>query len=74
MTAKKVNRCSMPDCTNPVKYKRMGVCHACYQFLYYWQKKSPAHVMRRVRAVEKARKRMEILMPANVTTARRKRA
>ena len=62
----KVERCHAPGCDRVVQHKKSGLCHRCYQWLWYWQGKSPTDVMARVHQIEFWSKRFEMLMPANV--------
>lgn len=69
-TARDKGTCNMPGCNEPAKWT--GLCNACYQFLWYWKGKTPGQVMRRVAALEKAERRMAVLMPERVAKLKRK--
>jgi hypothetical protein len=51
----------------------MGLCSPCYSWLHYWQRKTPAQVLKRVDALEKAERRMATIMPSRVSRMPKKR-
>jgi hypothetical protein len=61
--------CAVDGCENAAFYKEAGLCQACYQGLYYWQRyRTPTQAMRRKRQLGVLDARMKLL-----TTHRRKR-
>lgn len=66
MAKKQKDTCSFAGCTNPIKHPKSQLCGACYSWLYYWGKKTPTDVMRRIDAVHKAERRLEQIAPSNV--------
>lgn len=69
------NNCEFFEhCTNSLKPgNTTGVCSPCYSALYYWQNKSIARKMRRMRALEKFHARMEFVTGVTSVTAKRRR-
>ncbi len=55
---------SEAGCENEIKYRKMGICHACYQALYYHSKLGPAHLMDYSKRLAKFTARADSLIPA----------
>lgn len=53
------NICVVEGCDRDVRYVRMGVCSACYQWLYYWQRQTPARFMKRWKQINVLQARAE---------------
>lgn len=80
MLKKRVKKCSTPECGRDVHYPSLGICHACYQFLYYWKDRSVADKVKHTNKINRWEARAKaLLLPQQVTTIstsrrRRKRA
>jgi hypothetical protein len=55
--------CEIEGCDRPTAYPRSGLCHACYQGLYYWDKKNIPAKMRRQKNLRIYANRLAILVP-----------
>ena len=64
--------CRMSGCNREADGS-LGFCKACYSFAYYWRKKSLKHVMARIDKLGVATTRMGTLMPARVTSIKKRR-
>jgi hypothetical protein len=63
------DQCSVDGCEREAFYKEAGLCQACYQGLYYWQRyRTPTEVIRRKHQLGVLDARMKLL-----STHRRKR-
>lgn len=60
-------QCHTETCEDPAAVS--GLCHACYQFDYYWTRKPPSKRRERVKNLTKYQKRMEALHPPRVHLA-----
>ena len=67
-------KCRIDGCERPVKYKSIGLCHACYLRMYYWLKKTPREVIRRQRDLHIYDQTINEIFPKKVKSIRRKRA
>ena len=65
-------KCTMCE-KKQAKYKAAVLCESCYQFVYYWKNKSVTALMKRRETLGRWTARTEKLMPARVTSIRRKR-
>ena len=60
MATKKKQQCDMDGCDN-VADGSLGFCKCCYAYMYYWHKKPLKAILNRVKAVERADKRIKAL-------------
>lgn len=66
-------KCSLPGCNRVAYHKKSVLCKACYQFLYYWNKRSVTDKMRHVHKVGQWNERVAALVPLKVAQLRRKK-
>lgn len=64
------NKCKTEGCDNQAKYST-GICHACYQYLYYWQRKGLTKALKHQGKLVLRQRRMQMLMPSNVRLMKR---
>ena len=65
------NKCAMCE-EKDLKYVKSKLCESCYQFLYYWRKKSVTQVMERHHTLQRWSTRTEKLIPDRVSPIKRK--
>ena len=59
------------NCGRPVERKHSDMCHACYQAIQRWSKKTPTQMVARQKQLKVFERRLEAL--TNVTPLSRKR-
>lgn len=66
--------CHTVNCEGTVgEYSTIGLCKACYSYMYYWHKKTPKELVNRSRQLQKFEARMDLLLPNNTSIVRPKR-
>lgn len=65
------HQCTVPECTEAVKYLESGLCGACYAALYYWRDATPTELVRHQRKLRRSESRMEMKL-GNVKALKRR--
>lgn len=65
-TKKKI--CSLCD-DRPIKHIRLGICGACYAFLYYWRDSTPGALMKHANKIAMWQHRMTKVLRKGIRRA-----
>ena len=60
--AERADICIIPNCDQPIRYKHLQVCSACYSGLALWRGRPAAAKRIRMQQYERLKSRMDFMM------------
>ena len=67
-------KCAVPGCGDEVRYKKAGLCNACYMGMHYWTGRTPTDIMHRQWQLDRLQSRMELISRRGKVVRLRRRA